>query len=71
MLPGPASFASGLRLLARRRGLALFAGEPDIAELLREASLRASGNVADEAAAIFFASALRSRILGPVAVPHR
>jgi hypothetical protein len=33
MLPGPAEFASGLRLLARRRGLALFAREDEPAAL--------------------------------------
>jgi len=68
MLPGPAAFASGLRLLARRRGLALFAREQDLVDLLREASLLAAGTATDEPAALFFASARRGRILGPVAL---
>lgn len=68
MLPGPAGFLSGLRLLARRRSLALFASEADLVDLLREASALAAGNTRDEPAALFFASARRGRILGPVAL---
>jgi hypothetical protein len=68
MLPGPAAFASGLRLLARRRGLALFASEAELVDLLHEASRLAAGNERDEPAALFFACAGRGRILGPVAV---
>lgn len=68
MLPGPAGFASGLQLLARRRGLGLFAGEQDLVDLLREAEQLAAGVAADEAAALFFACARRGRVLGPVAV---
>lgn len=68
MLPGPTELASGLRLLARRRGLALFASEPDLVDLLHEASLLASGTAPDEPAALFFACARRGRLLGPVAL---
>ena len=68
MIPGPTEFASGLRLLARRRNLALFAREADIVELLREASLLASEIPANEPAALFFACARRGRLLGPIAV---
>lgn len=68
MLPGPASFTSGLALLARRRGLALFTGEPELTDSVDEAEQLAAGVTADEPAALFFASAQRGRLLGPVAV---
>jgi hypothetical protein len=67
MLPSPAAFAAGLSWLSRRRNLALFAREADLAELLHEASVHASGTLADEPSAIFFACARRGRVLGPVA----
>jgi hypothetical protein len=68
MLPSPAAFAAGLSWLSRRRNLALFAREADLAELLREAAVLASGMEANEPSALFFACARRGRILGPVAV---
>jgi hypothetical protein len=68
MVPDPAGFTSGLHLLSRRRGLALFAREPDLVDLLREAEQLAAGVESDEPAALFFASARRGRILGPVAL---
>lgn len=68
MIPGPAEFASGLRLLSRRRGLALFARDVDIVDLLREASSLALESTEDEPAALFFACARRGRLLGPIAV---
>lgn len=68
MLPSPSAFAAGLSWLSRRRNLALFAREADLAELLREASVLASGTLADEPSALFFACARRGRVLGPVAV---
>ncbi len=67
MLPSPAGFASGLRLLARRRDLALFAQDADLADLLREAERLAAGTATEEPAALFFACARRGRVLGPVA----
>lgn len=67
MLPAPPGFTSGLRLLARRRGLALFAREPELVELLREAQALAAGREEDEPAALFFATARRGRLLGPIA----